>query len=150
MATQYDPQTSLDDIRRMQARTRAEYVRHGFAWRSVLAAAVGLFVVVAARDLPDPWDTIVSLGAAVVLVGMAIVHTRGAAVRRRGSAAELALLCGASVALIAAIAGLPALAEALELPAPNTFAAAAVALLSVGLARLTRSAFASAVRRQDR
>ena len=148
MSHQTDPQTALDQIRRMQDHTRDEYVRHGFSLPQVLMAALGLFVVVAARDLPEPWGTVVSLGAVAVLVLMAVVHTRRAAVRRQAGAAELALLAGASVALLIAIVALPAAAEALELPAPNTIAAAVIALLSIVIARGTRAAFATVVRRE--
>jgi hypothetical protein len=143
-----DPQTSLDQIRRMQERTREEYVRHGFGFPQVLMSAVGLFVVVAARDLPDPWAAVVSLGAVLALVVMAVVHTRRAAVRRQPSGTELALLAGASVALLVGIVGLPLATAALDLPAPNTIAGAVLALMSVVIARATRSAFATVVGRQ--
>jgi hypothetical protein len=149
MAYQYDPQASLDDIRRMEDRTRDEYVRHGFARSNVVAVAVLLFIAIASRDLPNPWDGVVSLLAVGALVALAIVHARRAAVRRNPSGLELLLLLGASGALLAALVGFVAAARALDLPAPHTFAAAALALTSVVAARWTRRAYAAVVRRQD-
>ena len=149
MAYQYDPQASLDDIRRMQDRTREEYVRHGFDRPHVLAVAVALFVAIASRDLPNPWDSVVNLLAVGALVAMAIVHARRAAVRRHPGRAELLLSLGAIVALLAALAGFVAAARALDLPVPNTFAAAALALTSVVTAQWTKPACMAIVRRSD-
>jgi hypothetical protein len=148
MAQQYDPQASLDHIRRLQDRTRDEYVRQGFARPNVVAVAVALFVAIASRDLPGPWDGGVSLLAVGALVGMAIVHARRAPVRRTSSASEVLLLLGAAAALLAALVGFVAAAHALDLPAPYTFAAAALALTSIVVAQWTRRAFAAVVRRQ--
>jgi hypothetical protein len=147
MAYDYDPQASLDDIRRMQDRTRDEYVRHGFARSNVIAVAVLLFVAIASRDLPNPWDGAVSLLAVGVLVAMAIVHARRAPVRRQPSGRELLVMLGASAALVGALIGFVAAAHALDLPAPYTFAAAALALTSVVVAQWTRRAYAAVVRR---
>ena len=85
MTYQYGPEASLDDIRRMQDRTRDEYVRQGFRPRTVIAVAVALFIVVAAGDLPEPWDAVVSLLGAAALVALAVVNMRRATVRRRPS-----------------------------------------------------------------
>jgi hypothetical protein len=150
VAYQYGPEASLDDIRRMQDHTRDEYIRQGFARRSVIAVAVALFVVVAARDLPDPWDSGVSFLAAAALVTMAIVNMRRAAVRRHCGRLELLLLLGAAAALLAALIGAQALTDALDLPAPHTVAGAAIALASVAAAPWMRRAYAAAVRRDDR
>jgi hypothetical protein len=49
-----DAQTSLDDIRRLQDRTRDEYVRHGFSRPYMLASALALFIAFASFDLPAP------------------------------------------------------------------------------------------------
>jgi hypothetical protein len=146
----YDAQASLNDIRRMQDRTRDEYVRHGFARSYVIAVAVVLFVAVAARDLPSPWDGGVSLLAVGVLVAMAVVQARRAAVRRQPGGLEVLVLVGAAAALLAALTGFVAASRALDLPAPYTMAAAALALTSVVAARWTRLVYAAAVRRQDR
>ena len=150
MAYEYDARASLDDIRRMQARTRDEYVRHGFARRYVVAVAVALFVAIAARDLPLPWNGAVSLLAVGALVVMATVRMRRATVRRRCSAQEVLLLLGASAVLLAALTGFVAAAHALDLPAPNTLAAAALALTSIVAAQWTQQAYAAVLRRQDR
>jgi peptidoglycan/LPS O-acetylase OafA/YrhL len=146
----YPPEASLDHIRRMQDRTRDEYVRQGFTRRSVIAVAIALFVAVASRDLPNPWDGVVSLLAAATLVTMAVVNVQRARIRRRAGRLELGVLAGAAAALLAVLLGAQALTEALDLPAPYTIAGAAVALLSVAAAPGFRRAYAAAIWREDR
>jgi hypothetical protein len=81
---------------------------------------------------------------------MAIVNVRRATVRRHPGRLESLLLLGAAVALLAALLGIPALTNALDLPAPHTFAGAAIALLSVVAASWVRRAYAAVVRHEDR
>jgi predicted permease len=149
MAYQYDLQASLDDIRRMQDRTREEYVRHGFARSYVIAVAVGLFVVIASRDLPHWWDSVVSLLGVGALIALAVVNGRRATVRRRAGRSEVVILVVAGVVLLGALAGFLAAAHGLDLPAPNTWAGAALALSSIVISEVTGKAYAAAVRRQD-
>jgi predicted permease len=149
MAYQYDLQASLDDIRRMQDRTREEYVRHGFARSYVIAVAVGLFVVIASRDLPHWWDSVVSLLGVGALIALAVVNGRRATVRRRAGRSEVVILVVAGVVLLGALAGFLAAAHGLGLPAPNTWAGAALALSSIVISEVTGKAYAAAVRRQD-
>jgi hypothetical protein len=145
----YGAEASLDDIRRMQDRTREEYVDQGFARRSVVAVAVALLIVVAARDLPDPWDGVVGLLAAGALVAMAVTNVRRATVRRHPGRRELLLLLGAAAALLAAIVGIRAATHALGLPAPHTVAGVMVALMSIVAAQRVRRAYAAVVRQED-
>lgn len=149
--TPYDAQTSLDDIRRLQDRTRDEYVRHGFSRPYMLASALVLFVAFASFDLPAPWDTrAVTSGVGLSLV-LLVVHQQRAPVRRRPTGPELLFYAGMSAALIVAYVAfsIAAAVAALKfgLPASHTVAAAALALTTLASVKPARRVFASIARR---
>jgi phosphatidylserine synthase len=145
--TSPDPQTSIDQIRRLQDRTRDEYVRHGFSRPYLLVLALAIFVMFASHDLSGPWDSVVGLLGAALLVAGLLVHQRRASVRRRPTALEalFSLVVGGVLLLICAV--FLGAAHSLDLPAPNTIAATAIALAIVCGAQLTRPVFTAIVRR---
>ncbi|MDH2425339.1 hypothetical protein [Sphaerisporangium sp. TRM90804] len=146
--TQHDAHASLDDIRRMQNRTREEYSRHGFARPYVLVSAVLLFVMFASADLPRPWNAVVGMVVLVLAVALLVVHQLRAAVRRRPTGLELLFYVGAAAVLLTIFSAFQIGAFALGLPAPNVIAAAALALTSVAAARPGRRVFEAIMRRE--
>lgn len=133
---------SLDDIHRLQDRTRGAYVRHGFARPYILATALGVFIALASIDLPSPWSTVVFLGGEGLLLSVMAVHRRRAPVRRKPTFPEvvfyavfIALLLALYVAYsIAATLGV----LAFGLPMQHTVAAAALALTTLAIAAPAR------------
>ncbi|YCK40341.1 hypothetical protein ACNF49_41645 [Actinomadura sp. ATCC 39365] len=85
---QHDAQTSLDDIHRLQDRTRQQIVRQSFALPRVLVSALGLFVMLAAMDLPSPWRYLGAALGVVVYAGVGIVYEHRASVRRTATRRE--------------------------------------------------------------
>ncbi|MFI7691151.1 hypothetical protein ACIBQ6_18915 [Nonomuraea sp. NPDC049655] len=96
---QHDAQTSLDDIHRLQARTRQQIVRQSFALPRVLVSALGLFVMLAALDLPSPWFYLGAALGVVVYAGVGIVCEHRASVRRKATGRE-ALFHGVLLACV--------------------------------------------------
>jgi hypothetical protein len=146
-----DAQTSLDDIRRLQDRTRDEYVRHGFSRPYLLASALVLFIAFASFDLPAPWGTTAVTSGVGLALGLLVVHQHRAPVRRRPTGPELLFYAGASAGLIVvyvAFSVATAIADLkFDLPAPHTVAAAALALTTLLCANPARRVFESTVRR---
>lgn len=145
-----DAHTSLDDIRRLQDRTRDEYVRHGFAYPYLLISALGLFIAFASFDLPVPWSTVVALAGVGVAVGVLPVHQRRASIRRKPTGPELLFHVAGAAGLIAAYVAFSIAAVVAHLrfgmPAPHTVAAAALALTTLACARPARRALQSIIR----
>ncbi|MFI7418363.1 hypothetical protein [Nonomuraea sp. NPDC049684] len=96
---QHDAQTSLDDIHRLQARTRQQIVRQSFALPRVAVSALALFVMLAAIDLPSPWYYLGAALGVVVYGGVGIVCEHRAAVRRKATGRE-ALFHGVLLACV--------------------------------------------------
>ncbi|MGI5241488.1 hypothetical protein [Dactylosporangium sp. CA-139066] len=149
----HDAQSSLDDIRRLQDRTREQVVRQSFALPYVVLAALGLFVGLASIDLQNPWRTAVVLVGFGLFVAVGIVHQRRALVQRKPTALELLFWVGLSAGLmllfgvsrIAAwvLFGLPAQGLASQ----GMLAAAATAVTYVALTPLIRRTFKEIVLR---
>ena len=146
--TPHDPQTSVEEIRRLQDRTRDEYVRHGFSRPYLLVTALAVFIMFASSDLPSPyWDNAVAALGLALTVGGLLVHQRRASVRRRPTALELLFSVGVGGVLVVVVSVSLGVAHTLGLPAPNTFAAAVIALTVLGGANLTRPVYTAIVRR---
>ncbi|MEV4176685.1 hypothetical protein [Nonomuraea sp. NPDC049709] len=95
----HDAQNALDDIHRLQDRTREEIVRQSFALPRVIISALGLFVAFATIDLQRPWNfTFMVLGWAVY-AGVGIVCEHRASVRRKTTRQEV-LFHGGLIACI--------------------------------------------------
>ena len=84
----HDAQSSLDDIRRLQDRTREQVVRQSFALSHVLLAALGLLLGLASVDLQNPWRTAALLLGFGLFVGVGIVLERRALVQRKPTGLE--------------------------------------------------------------
>ena len=137
---------SLDTMRRLQDRTREEYIRQSFSRPGALLIALGLFVVCASLDLPGRWDAVaMALGDALIL-GVLAVGCARASVKRRPGGAELVIVLAASALLIAGFVALHVTARLAGLPAPYTIAAAATALAFVAFGRPMRRAYEKIVR----
>ncbi|WP_101790854.1 hypothetical protein [Nonomuraea indica] len=80
---QHDAQASLDDIHRLQDRTREQIVRQSFATPRVVISALGIFVALAAIDLPRPWYFVGPAIGWALYAGVGIVYEHRASVRRR-------------------------------------------------------------------
>jgi ABC-type Co2+ transport system permease subunit len=150
----HEARVSLDDIRRLQDRTRDAYVRHGFSRTSLLIMALAMFVMIASLDLPSPWPT-VGLGIGLgLLAGLGLAQQRRAPVRRRLTWPE-ALYCAgtAAVFLVALVAfELPAALAVLtlDLPVQHTISGAALAATFLAGAGPVRRGFAAIVRNESR
>ncbi|MEV4395569.1 hypothetical protein [Nonomuraea sp. NPDC049607] len=86
---QHDAQFSLDDIHRLQDRTRKQIVQQSFAPPRVAVSALGLFGTLAAIDLPSPWHFVVAALGMLVYVGVGIVYEHRASVRRKATSMEV-------------------------------------------------------------
>ncbi|MGN9841272.1 hypothetical protein ACTMTI_24400 [Nonomuraea sp. H19] len=95
----HDAQSSLDDIRRHQARTREEIVRQSFALPYVLLAALGLFVGFASADLERPWSTVATLCGFGLFAGVGIVRELRASVRRKPTVQEVVFFSGVMIGI---------------------------------------------------
>ena len=96
----HDAKSSLDDIRRLQDRTREQVVRQSFTLSYVLLAAVGLLVGLASIDLQNPWGTAALLLGFGLFVGVGIVRERRALVQRKPTGLEWLFWVGLSAGLI--------------------------------------------------
>lgn len=142
---------SLDDIRRLQDRTRGEYIRHGFARPYLLTSVFGLFIALASFDFPSPWQLIVFLLGEGVMVGVVIVQRRRAPVRRNPTAPVVLFNVGVGVALLAVYVAYSIAAalgvQAFDLPMQHTIVAAAVTLTVLVAVAPARRLFDSIVPR---
>ena len=149
--TPYDAQSSLDDIHRLQDRTRDAYVRHGFSRPYALASALVLFIAFASFDLPAPWDTIAATSGVGLSLGLLVVHQHRAPVRRKPTGPELLFCAGVAACLVVAYVAFSIAAVVAHLkfglPAPHAVAAAALALTTLLCTNPARRVFASIVRR---
>ncbi|MGJ6965858.1 hypothetical protein ACSDR0_28515 [Streptosporangium sp. G11] len=151
-----DAQTTLQDIRRLQDRTRDELVRHLVALPYMALMSVGLFIGYASIDIPDPWsDLALVLGFGLFVVMVFVQHLRMcvASVRPRSMGLsdrmELLFYLGwAAIPLLPFLASRWA-AEILDLPMKNTVAAAVTALAYVAATPLLRGVAKSIMQRQD-
>ncbi|MFI7614008.1 hypothetical protein ACIBP6_22525 [Nonomuraea terrae] len=96
---QQDARTSLDDIHRLQDRTREQIVRQSFALPRVVISALGLFIAFAAIDLPRPWNFVFLVAGMVLYAGVGIVYEHRASVCRKVTSQE-ALFHGGLLACI--------------------------------------------------
>ncbi|MEW9530358.1 hypothetical protein [Microbispora sp. NPDC049125] len=96
---QHDAQTSLDDIHRFQDRTREQIVRQSFALPRVVVSALGLFIALAAIDLPHSWNLVALALGMALYAGVGIVCEHRAAVRRKATRQE-ALFHGGLLACV--------------------------------------------------
>lgn len=141
-----EARSSLDDIRRLQNRTRDEYIRQGTSLPSVLLVSLGLFVVFASFDLPDPWDLVaVLLGDGLILAVVVVGYAR-ARVHRKPAGNEVVFILAMSVYVIMAFVAFLIAVRLLGLPVPYTIAGAATALGCVASARPVRRVYEKIVR----
>jgi membrane protein YdbS with pleckstrin-like domain len=149
----HDAQSSLDDIRRLQDRTREQVARQGFALSYVLLAALGLLVGLVSVDLQNPWRTVAFLIGFGVFVGVGIVHERRALVKRKPTGMEWLFWVGLSAGLmllfsIFRIAGWALFGlQPQGLLSQAAVAAAATAVTYVAVTPLIRRAFTAIVLR---
>ncbi|ETK32359.1 hypothetical protein [Microbispora sp. ATCC PTA-5024] len=149
-----DAQSSLDEIRRLEGRTRQVLVSQRFARPYVLLAALGLFVGLASLDLENPWRSAALLIGFGLFVGVGIVQEHRALVRRKPTGPEWLFWTGLSAGLmllfgvlrIAAWAwfGLPAQG----LLSQGTVAAAATAATYLAVTPLARRTLTTVTRRE--
>ncbi|MGP3958168.1 hypothetical protein ACTWPT_19350 [Nonomuraea sp. 3N208] len=150
----HDAQSSLDDIRRLQEKTRDEYIRQGFALPYVVASAIGLFISFGSVDLERPWSTVANVVGVIVFVVAGIVQAHRTAVRRKPAAPDVLVFAGWLVGLIVAFGLFRIIGWALfDLPASGllsqgTFAAAGMAVMYVATVPLIRRAIREIVRQE--
>ncbi|MEO3858215.1 hypothetical protein [Acrocarpospora sp. B8E8] len=150
-----DAQSTLDDIRRLQDRTRDELVGHNFSLPYALLMALGLFIGFASTDLPRPWNDVACLLGFGLYVGVTIlqqVRQCRSSVRPRSlwvpTRLELVFYVGWAVSILLVFAAARTATWALDLPAQGTVAAAVVALAFVAATPLARR-IVKAIMRQD-
>ena len=133
-----EARSSLDEIQRLQDRTRSEYVRHTFARSYTLMSALGLFIALASLDFPQPWQLLVFLVGEGVLVGVPLVQRRRAPVRRKLTFPEVMFQVVVGVVLIGVFIAYSIAtslgALAFDLPMHHTIVAAALALTTLVVA----------------
>ena len=151
-----DAQSTLNDIRRLQNRTRDELVRHTFALPYMVLMAVGIFVGYASTDLQAPWDDVVLVLGFGLFMGVVIVqHLRmcRASVRPRSlwapTGLELLFYLGWAASPLLLFLASASATETLDLPAQGTLAAAVTALTFVAATPLLRRVAKSLMQRQD-
>lgn len=99
---QHDAQASLDDIHCLQDRTREQIVRQSFATPRVVISALGIFVALAAIDLPRPWYLVGPAIGWALYAGVGIVYEHRASVRRRVTRQETLFHLGLVACIMAA------------------------------------------------
>jgi len=143
----HDAQSSLDDIRRLQDRTREQVVRQSFALSHVLLAALGLLLGLASVDLQNPWRTAALLLGFGLFVGVGIVLERRALVQRKPTGLEWLFWVGLSAGLMLLFSVFRIAAWALfglqaqGLMSQAAVAAVATAITYVAITPLIRRAF---------
>jgi hypothetical protein len=149
----HDAQSSLDDIRRLQDRTREQVVRQSFTLSCVLLAALGLLVGLASIDLQNPWRTAALLLGFGLFFVVGIVHERCALVQRKPTGREWLFWVGLSAGLMLLFGVFRIAAWALfglqpqGLPSQAAAAAAATAATYVAITPLIRRTFKEIVLR---
>jgi hypothetical protein len=149
----HDAQSSLDDIRRLQDRTREQVVRQSFALSRVLLAALGLLLGLASVDLQNPWRTAALLVGFGLFVGVGIVLERRALVQRKPTGLEWLFWVGLSAGLMLLFGVFRIAAWALfglqpqGLLSQAAVAAAATAVTYVAITPLIRRTFTAIVLR---
>ncbi|TMR21719.1 hypothetical protein ETD86_14340 [Nonomuraea turkmeniaca] len=150
----HDAQSSLDDIRRLQDKTRDEYIRQGFALPYVLASAAGLFIWFTSVDLERPWSTVANVVGIILFVAAGIVQAHRTAVRRKPAVPDVVLFAGWFVGLMIAFGLFRIIGFVLfDLPASGfvsqgTFAAAGMAATYVATVPLIRRAIRAILRQE--
>lgn len=149
----HDAQSSLDDIRRLQDRSREQVVRQSFALARVLLAALGLLLGLASVDLQNPWRTAALLLGFGLFVGVGIVLERRALVQRKPTGLEWLFWVGLSAGLMLLFGVFRIAAWALfglqsqGLLSQAAVAAAATAVTYVAITPLIRRTFKAIVLR---
>ncbi|MBE1490686.1 hypothetical protein [Plantactinospora soyae] len=151
-----DAQLSLDDIQRLQDKTREQIVRQSVIPPYVPLAALGLFAGLASVDLQNPWRTAALLSGFGLFLGVGIVHEQRALVQRKPTGPEWLFWVGVSAGLmllfgvfrIAAWAWMALPPEGLL--SQGTLAAAATAATYVAITPLIRRTFKKIVLRESR
>ncbi|MFI9590965.1 hypothetical protein [Nonomuraea sp. NPDC052265] len=150
---QHDAQTSLDDIHRLQETTRKQIVHQSFALPRVAVSALGIFVALAAIDLPSPWYFVGAALGVVVYASVGIVYEHRASVRRKATGLE-ALFHGGLLAcvMVAFAIGRIAAFALLDLPPHGLLSqagagAVVAALAYVAATPVNRSIMKAIVRR---
>jgi hypothetical protein len=150
----HDAQSSLDDIQRLQRRTRQQVVRQSFALSHVLLAALGLLVGLASVDLRNPWRTAALVLGFGLFVAVGIVHERRALVQRKPTALEWLFWVGVSGGIMLLFGGFRVAGWALlglqpqGLLSQSAVAAVATAVVYVALTPLIRRTFTVIVLRE--
>ncbi|MFE3993735.1 hypothetical protein ACFXPW_18930 [Streptomyces goshikiensis] len=142
----YDAQTALNAIRHRQEQTFDAYLRHAHSRPYVLIAALGLFLVCASFDLPNPWRPAAVVVANGLTLGGLFVHQRRAPVRRKTAGPEALFYAAMGVALLGLFWAVAIGAHFLGLPARHTLAAAVTALAAVVASYALRPVVESIVR----
>ncbi|MGW4470719.1 hypothetical protein ACWENQ_13690 [Nonomuraea sp. NPDC004354] len=137
-------QSSLDDIRRLQDKTRDAIVRQMFPLPYVVVSALGIFAGFAAIDLPRPWSIAGTLLGFGLYAGIGIVYAHWASVRRKATSEEVGIYVALTVGLLLVFAvtrivaffvfGVPAHG----LPSQATVAGAASAVTYVAIIPVAR------------
>ncbi|GAA0363168.1 hypothetical protein GCM10009530_11010 [Microbispora corallina] len=149
-----DAQSSLDEIRRLEGRTRQEMVRQKFARPYVLLAALGLFVGLVSLDLENPWRSAALLIGFGLFAGVGIVQEHRALVHRKPTGPEWLFWAGLSAGLMLLFGVLRIAAWAwFALPAQGllsqgTVAAAATAVTYLAVTPLARRTLITVTRRE--
>ncbi|TDD04311.1 hypothetical protein E1292_19415 [Nonomuraea deserti] len=137
-------QSALDDIHRLQDRTREEILRQSFALPYVLIAALGLFVSFGSGGFDGLWSSVAQGLGLLLYAGVGIVREHRASVRRKvtvqdvvfhiGLIAVLVMIYGIARVAVWALFGLPS--EGLL--SQGTAAAAVMAVAYVALTPINR------------
>ncbi|WP_214327656.1 hypothetical protein [Nonomuraea sediminis] len=129
----HDAQSALDDINRLQGRTRDEIVHHYFALPYVLLSALIFFITYASFDFPRPWHDITMVVGLGLWAATAILQRRRSSVRRKSPISDLELVfyIGWGLAFAGLFFAFRLGAEAVGLPFHNTIGAAAAAAVWV-------------------
>ncbi|WP_214319450.1 hypothetical protein [Nonomuraea sediminis] len=91
-----DAQSALDNVRRLEGKTREEMVRKILPLPHVVISALGIFVGLASTDLERPWSTIAFVLGFFMFAGVGMVYAHWTAVHRKPTNQEI----GVRVALI--------------------------------------------------
>ncbi|MEV1178909.1 hypothetical protein [Nonomuraea sp. NPDC049784] len=95
-----DAQSSLNQIRAFQDKSREEVVRQMFPWPYVIVSALGLFATFASIDLELPWRAIASGLGTAVYMGVGCLYPLRVSVRVKPTLQMIGVFFGVTVILL--------------------------------------------------
>lgn len=134
-----DAQSALDNVRRLEGKTREEMVRRILPLPQVIISALGVFVGLGSIDLERPWSTVAFVLGFFMFAGVGMVYADWTPVRRKPTNQEIRVRIALIVVLtVIFVVAWIAISGLIHVPASGGIAAAVTAVVYLGLTPLIR------------